>query len=376
MIYHVLPNGEPFSAYFGGAIARNVANIMRFDDSRVVVCESSDNSWGYGNDRIIEIPGLRVYGAIIGKKFLPSWICGPIIRHLFQSFVSNLKRGDVVWVHNQPYFAASLDKTIHLKNAALICHFHNSVTTVARKSVFKSFTPDASIFVSESMRLEGLRLIPNLRNTSAIHNGADESLFYPLLPGSVRNSPVPIVLYIGRLNAKKGVHVLIEAMKLLQERKCEAVCRVFGTAHAGGSTSTHYIRSLLKSSPSNVQFEGYRSGKEIAEQYRAADILCCPSIWQEPFGNVNIEAMACGIPVVATSVGGIPEIASDGGVILVAPNSAVDLADALQRLIEDRDLRARVAEEGLRSFRKRFTWASIYRQYQEVVEGLHAGVTE
>jgi glycosyltransferase involved in cell wall biosynthesis len=93
------------------------------------------------------------------------------------------------------------------------------------------------------------------------------------------------------------------------------------------------MRKLFKTKPSNVEFKGYRSAKDIGEEYRAADILCCPSIWQEPFGNVLIEAMACGIPVVATRVGGIPEIAAEGGVQLVEPNSAVELANALQKLI-------------------------------------------
>jgi glycosyltransferase involved in cell wall biosynthesis len=130
------------------------------------------------------------------------------------------------------------------------------------------------------------------------------------------------------------------------------------------------VESLLNSSPSNVKFEGHRSARRIAEKYREADILCCPSIWQEPFGNVNIEAMASGIPVVATRVGGIPEIAAEGGVLLVEPNSAVGLADALQRLVEDKELRMEVAAKGLKAFHRRYTWAAVCRQYQEIMESI------
>jgi len=135
---------------------------------------------------------------------------------------------------------------------------------------------------------------------------------------------------------------------------------------------TPYVEALQSACPSNVEFAGFRSGKEIGDEYRAADILCCPSIWQEPFGNVNIEAMACGIPVVATRVGGIPEIAAEGGVLLVEPNSAIQIADALERLVADKELRAKVAAEGLESFRRRFTWAAIYRQYEGVANRLSA----
>ena len=105
-------------------------------------------------------------------------------------------------------------------------------------------------------------------------------------------------------------------------------------------------------------------------------MLCCPSVWQEPFGNVNIEAMACGIPVVATRVGGIPEIAAGGGIVLVEPNSAVELANALQKLAEDENLRTQVAAEGLQASQRRFTWAAICGQYQDIANSVIRMKTE
>jgi spore coat protein SA len=151
---------------------------------------------------------------------------------------------------------------------------------------------------------------------------------------------------------------------------------VFGSLHAGGSKASTYMKSLFKTKPSNVEFKGFRSAKEIADEYRTADILCCPSIWQEPFGNVVIEAMACEIPVVASRVGGIPEIATEGGVQLVEPNSPGELADALQKLIEDKGLRTKLAAEGLTSFQRRFTWSNINNQYQEIVHRLTVEVAQ
>jgi spore coat protein SA len=179
-----------------------------------------------------------------------------------------------------------------------------------------------------------------------------------------------VVLFVGRLVPPKGVHVLIEAMRLLQKRKVNILCRIVGASFLYGSKVTLYVRGLLKNSPSNVEFKGFCPQAQLANQYRAADIHCCPSVWQEPFGNVNIEAMACGIPVVATRVGGIPEIAADGGVLLVEPKSAVELADALQRLAEDDNLRAKIGAEGLNTFRRRFTWPAVCRQYREIADNL------
>ena len=80
--------------------------------------------------------------------------------------------------------------------------------------------------------------------------------------------------------------------------------------------------------------------------------------------------MACGVPVVASRVGGIPEIASEGGVLMVEPDSPVELADALQKLILDPGLRARTGAEGIASFQRRFTWAAITRKQHQIVADL------
>jgi spore coat protein SA len=372
IIYHVLPEKESFSALSGLAISRDVANLMRFDLSMIAVCESADDSWGFPEDRILVIQELRMVGRMRARKHIPLWITGPIFRSIFSPLLSKLKSGDVVWFHGQPFFAAALGVAIREKGARLIYHAHNLVIEPPSVAAFKACEADASIFVSEFVRQELLRLLPDLKNTYSIHCGADETLFYPAAPEERPFNPVPVILYVGRLHPIKGVHVLMAAMRILQERKVEVVCKVVGSSHFGGSKATAYVRKLLRDRPSNVQFKDFRIQTEIAEEYRSADILCCPSVWPEPFGNVNIEGMACGIPVVASRVGGIPEIAAEGGVILVEPNSAVELADVLQKLVEDKDIRTKVAMEGLSSFRRRFTWPTIFRQHQEVTDSLRA----
>jgi spore coat protein SA len=382
MVYHLL--GEPFSAYTGLALANSVANTMRFDESSVVVCPEADDTWGFKEDRILVIPQLNILTVMIrgasmrGWRFVPSSTRKQIICSIFGSVLSTLKSGDIVWCYNWPYVAQALQSVIQSKGAKLIYHAHNSLAPYAARTLFKSFTPDALIFNSEAMRQEALRLMPYLKNTHTVHNGADEALFYPLPADAARNNTPPVILYVGRLVPQKGVHVLIEAMRILQKRNIQASCKLVGSSHAGGRRSkvTTYIKSLHKRRSPNVQFEQFRAATDIAEEYRAADIFCCPSIWQEPFGNVNIEAMASGVPVVASRVGGIPEIAAEGGVLLVEPDSAVGLADALQRLILDKDLRAKIGAEGLASFRRRFTWTVINRQHNHIIRSLESHQAE
>ena len=371
MIYHVLPEWEDFSASHGGSISRDIANMMAFDSRRIVVCRAADGTWGFDGDRVLVINALSRYGAMRGRRHLPTTVTGPVFRRIFKPLISRLKLGDIVWCHSQPAVCAALGNMIQSAGAKLIYHSHSSLSFYAKRKEFCLFRADAYIFVSDFMRRESISFFPNMRNTYAIHNGADEALFYPQTSRSLPVNTSPVVLYVGRLHPTKGVHVLMEAMRILQARGISGFCRVVGSSAFGGSRTTRYVRSLLRNCPENMQFVGHRSGREIGDEHRSADILCCPSIWQEPFGNVNIEAMACRVPVIATRVGGIPEIAAEGGVVLVEPDAAEELADALQRLLTNSELRAEIGAQGLKSFRRRFTWGAIHRQYEEVVDHLH-----
>lgn len=125
MIYHLLPEWEVFSADRGGALAKDVANIMLFDPLTLVVCQRADHTWGFAQDRILAIPGLRTYDRIQAKSYLPRWILWPYLRRVYHPLLSRLKNGDVIWCHNQPGILAGLALPARLKNVKLIFHSHN-----------------------------------------------------------------------------------------------------------------------------------------------------------------------------------------------------------------------------------------------------------
>jgi glycosyltransferase involved in cell wall biosynthesis len=130
--------------------------------------------------------------------------------------------------------------------------------------------------------------------------------------------------------------------------------------------------------------------EKVIALYTHAAIFVCPSVY-EPFGIINLEAMACGIPVVATAVGGIPEVVEHGETGLLVPAEtldpaeveprhpgqfALDLATAVNTLLDDPALRARLARQARERVEEHFSWTTIARQtvafYEELIE-THAG---
>lgn len=369
MIYHLLPELEPFSAQRGGAIAHTVANLMQIDSLRGVVCIEADGTWNLPKERTFQLSGLRFYTRLRARQYYPQWINGPLLRSIYASLLGRLVPGDIVWCHNRPQTCAALQEAVHARGAKLIYHAHDAWAALRVPRLIKALKPDAWIFVSEALRKQWLERVPSLPGTFVVHNGANESLFYPIPRYTVRPE-VPTILFVGRLQYEKGVHILLDAVAALNSKGVKCKCRIVGSSFAGGSKPNAYEASLRSRAAANVTFVGHRSAKEIAEEFRAADVFCCPSIWQEPFGKVNIEAMACGLPVVASRVGGIPEIAAEGGVVLVDPGQPSDLAKALDKLLVDSEFRARTAERGLASFSSRFKWASILAKYRLICSSI------
>ena len=369
MIYLVI--SEPFSATLGVALAKVAADFMRYSPEAVVVCPAADDSWAVPKSRILIVPALKWLLRVRGWRFVPMFFRRLIVSHVFRSMIVKLQVSDTVWFNNGWELAVPIRAKIRQTGAKLIYHIHNSHKEVVSGGLFHSIDADAMIFLSEAMLREVETDIPVSTPVYIIHNGCEESLFWPR-ETPLSNDP-PVVLFVGRLTSEKGVHVLLQAMKILYERNISVHCKVVGSAHAQGHKPTPYVVSLYNMAPPNVSFVGFCSGATIAEEYRAADVLCCPSTWAEPFGLVNIEAMACGLPVVASRVGGIPEIASDGGILLVEAGNAEKLAEKLELVLFDHEFRMQLRAEGLASFRRRFTAEIAIRRYNEVAEHLALG---
>jgi spore coat protein SA len=250
----------------------------------------------------------------------------------------------------------------------VVLHMHNSLLLRANAGQIEALRKVPIVFCSEFLRKEVNAAYPgHFENTYIVYNGADAKKF-----GSVEGDrdPIPTVIFTGRVIPKKGAHLLLEAMQILQTKGVEARCRVVGGAHFGTDKPTPYIKKLERLKPANTELMGYMVGDSVARLLRTSSIFCCPSIWNDPFPLAPIEAMAAGLPVVATNVGGLPEMLAYGGGVLVSPNSVEELADALEKLIVDRPYREEMSEQARTSFNKHFLWSSVRDQYLQVVQAV------
>ncbi len=169
-------------------------------------------------------------------------------------------------------------------------------------------------------------------------------------PGEPEHSPSerPVVLYYGRLQHLKGVHILLKAAVTLLESGVEAEFKFIG----GDTTTGPFGRSMLGFLKSRVpvrwtshfSFEPPRARGELVAAVRGAAVCCFPSLW-EAFSMACVEAMALGAPVIAGDAGGLGSIVQDGvNGLLCRPGDAADLETALRRLLGDAALRSRLAD--------------------------------
>jgi spore coat protein SA len=372
--YHLLTESEPFSEFIGGAISRWAGNVLRNTSGSVVVCPAADGSWKFSPESICLLPRLKLYKPIRWRLFRLPWLLHcRVIRDLFRPLLARVRRGDVVWVHNRPEFALALTPRIHRRGGRVVLHLHNSHLVDGPESLMGQIRVDRLVFVSEFLRQQAREKFPKLGawfgGSSVLYNGADQSIFYPPVEGR-RNPEIATVLFAGRLVEDKGVHILLDAMKLLEEQGVRLQAHIVGSSSFGLGEETDYIRRLKATSPATVSFLQYRSGMALGDLFRRADMFCSPSVWDEPFGLVNVEALASGLPVVSTLSGGASETFSSGGGILVERGCAVQLASALRRLTENPDLRARLGKDGYRAFLERFTWTTTRQQVREIEKAL------
>ncbi len=250
---------------------------------------------------------------------------------------------------------------------------------------------DAVIAVSEGMRRDILRSYPTIdpARTHVVYNGIDLEQWRPNPDADAARAlgvdpSRPAVVFVGRITRQKGLPYLLRAARALPPEVQLVLC--------AGAPDTPEILAEVQGLVAGLQAE--RSGvvwidqilprDQLTAVLSASTVFVCPSVY-EPLGIVNLEAMACGLPVVGTATGGIPEVVVDGVTGRLVPieqlqdgtgtptdpeRFVTDLAATLNEVLADPDRAAAMGRAGQERARDSFSWASIARETAAVYASL------
>ncbi|WP_299527049.1 glycogen synthase [uncultured Lutibacter sp.] len=194
----------------------------------------------------------------------------------------------------------------------------------------------------------------------------------------------PYVLFVGRITKQKGIIHLVNAIKYIDSDTQIVLCAGAPDTPEIAKEMEESVNEVKKTRDNVIWIAEMLPKKEIIQLYSHADVFCCPSIY-EPFGIINIEAMACETAVVASAVGGIKEVVVDNetGILVhleqqdVAPFEPInpdkfsrDLANGINKLISNKSLRESMAKKGRKRVEDHFDWIAIAKQVEELYKSL------
>jgi alpha-maltose-1-phosphate synthase len=267
------------------------------------------------------------------------------------------------------------------------------VSTWVERTALQS--ADAIVAVSRGTRDDVLRLFEvEPERIHVIHNGIDADFFAPdpateALKRYGIDPEVPYILFVGRITRQKGIVHLVRAIAHLDPGFGVVLCAGQPDTPEIGREMTEGVEAARASRPNVVWIPEMVSREAVRQLYSHAAVFVCPSVY-EPFGIINLEAMACVRPVVASAVGGIPEVVLDGETGLLVPlelraddpmqpadpeRYARDLASAINALMADPARRRAMGRAGRRRAVERFSWSAIADQTVELYRSVAQGGT-
>jgi starch synthase len=243
---------------------------------------------------------------------------------------------------------------------------------------------DAVIAVSASMADDVVRVYPTVDpdRVKVIHNGIDLADYRhdPNTDVCSRwgiDPQQPAVVWIGRVTAQKGIRHLLDMAPLIDaEAQLIFLAGAADTPEMGTEISARAAR-LVAERPGVHWINAMLPRADVVQILSHATVFVCPSVY-EPFGLINLEAMACALPVVATAVGGIPEIVVEGttGYLVEVPDGEVGLGAALAERVNavlgDPSRAQAMGQAGRQRVQDHFTWAAVAAQTEALYRSLLA----
>jgi alpha-maltose-1-phosphate synthase len=251
---------------------------------------------------------------------------------------------------------------------------------------------DAIIAVSAGTKEDILRAYPEVEpdRIHVIYNGIDLAEYQKTeetkaLTDYGLDPAVPYVLFVGRITRQKGVTHLVDAIRHIPPETQVVLCAGAPDTPEIAAELRAKVENARRDHPRIVWIEKMVTRQETIQFYSHARVFCCPSVY-EPFGIINLEAMACRAPVVASATGGIKEVVMDGETGYLVPfeqdpvtsfprdpeRFAKDLAARINQLMNDPERCRQFGEAGRRRVEEQFSWTAIAHQtiylYRQLID--------
>jgi len=317
--------------------------------------------------KIEKIDGITVY-RVPALRLIRSYRATAMVNFIPGRFTNIIKNYDIIHFHefelSFPFFSYFMKKPkilhLHGINYSFIKRHHIS------RFLLKHLT---HIYISISKQMTKKLVALGIPKSKIIYvpNSIDTNLFKP---GNCKEKN--LLLYVGRISELKGLHIAIKALEFLKEN-------VHLVIIGPPDWNNNYYQNLLnliekenRKGKHKIEYLGAMEQNEIVKWYQKAFILILPS-FVEGFPVTILEALSCQTPVIATSVGGVPEMIKNHKTgMLVPPGDAIHLAEAIDFLLENEDIRLKMAWEGRRLVKEQYSLentckklCSIYKQLIE-----------
>jgi glycosyltransferase involved in cell wall biosynthesis len=351
-------------------VVRNLA--IKLNENGVdtdVMTFNIERKWHSSSKKKIEqIEGVTVY-KIPALNWFPLTHSNRItmgINLIPGMFQNELKAYDIIHFHDDlsfPLFSLPFKKPkmfhLHTMNKDFFRRYFLSRTILMHIA-------DLYISLTNIMKADLMELGVLADKIRVLPNGIDVNLFRPF-----GKKDENLVLFVGRITNEKGVHIVLKSLAYLKSK----IHLVIIGPQDWNSEYFNYIMRLIKKENGKRRHEitylGVLDQSALISWYQKASLIVLPTIKPEAFGIVILEALACETPVVATNLGGVPEVIIEGeNGFLVPPNDAIKLAEAMSRLLDNKSLRERFGKAGRKWAMKNFSYEVIISRLTKIYEEL------
>lgn len=353
---------SPYDFAYPGGVCIHIScleqQFTRMGHEVKVIAPASKAISGFG-DRFVPIGRPRPVptSGSIARLTVSPWLSSRIKE------VLEREKFDIIHLH-EPLMPMLCTTVLRLSPTATVGTFHatngrpgyNLGRPFSKFFLKKWFRKlDGKIAVSKSAMEFAHGHFPGYYNI--IPNGVDLAHFSPnVAPIEEFNDGKLNILFVGRMESRKGVKYLIEAFVRVKQEVPDSRLIIVGP---GTRLRRKYEKKVAKSGLKDVVFVGFVSYEDLPRYYQTADIFCAPATGSESFGIILLEAMALGKPIVASNIEGYAGVISDGvDGQLVPPKDSQSLAQALISLLNDEPLRHKMGAQG-RAKALGYGWDSI-----------------